>query len=110
MRISDIGNVQKKRRRQLMPSSLVAVDSTSKVPNPPCLAFLDFLAFLLLRFSLLLGGVFLLSFPRNLGVALPEEARKIARGKRRGNPKKERGIREVPFPLWETEARQYWRN
>ena len=36
-------------------------------PDPPFLAFWDFLAFLLLQFSLLVLGAVLISFPRIMG-------------------------------------------
>ena len=54
-------------------------------PDPPFLAFLNFLVFFV---ALLFGGVFA-SLSKDLGAYLARRARKIAKGKKQGNPKKQ---------------------
>ena len=62
---------QETRAQQYLDSVLFPIDNLEHLPWSPFLAFLDFLAFFLLRVSLLLGGV--LFFPKILGVTLPEK-------------------------------------
>ena len=70
-------------------AALSAILAIKVFPDPPFLAFFDFLAFFHLRFSLLSSfcdflcflGAFWLFLSKDVGVSLPEKARQIAEGK-----------------------------